>query len=79
MLPLAFVRALQEHPYACEEKLQFCAVFYFTLGSVLDMLHAASLTRKLLERGTDAMSAITTSLEQVYHRNQVSEENKQVS
>lgn len=68
-----------KHPYACEEKLQFCVVFFFTLGSVVDMLHAASLTRKLLERGSDAVSAITTSLKQVYHRNQVSEQNKQVS
>lgn len=43
------------------------------------MLHAASLTRQLLERGSDALSAITTSLKQVYLRNQVSEQSKQVS
>ena len=57
-----------------------CSSFVlFSLGSVLDMLHAASLTRQLLERGSDALSAIRTSLKQVYLRNQVSEQSKQVS
>lgn len=78
---MAFVRALQEleTPLCLRREVTVLCCVFFTLGSVVDMLHAASLTRKLLERGSDAVSAITTSLKQVYHRNQVSEQNKQVS
>ena len=47
-------------------------------GSVLDLLHSASLTVQLLLRGSDLQEAVLTSLMQVYARNQSSEHNKQV-
>ena len=52
--------------------------YVFTVGSVLDMLHAASLTVQLILRGSDTQAAIATSLKQVYVRNQVSDQKKQV-
>ena len=51
---------------------------FASLGSVLDLLHAALLTRQLLQRGNDTLSAIVASLNQVYVRNLVSEQNKKV-
>ena len=50
----------------------------FMTGSVLDLLHSASLTVQLLLRGSDLRGAVLTSLMQVYARNQSSEHNKQV-
>lgn len=47
-------------------------------GSVLDLLHSASLTVQLLLWGSDLQEAVLTSLMQVYARNQPSEHNKQV-
>ena len=64
--------------FLISENQGFIFGFVF-LGSVLDVLHAASLTKQLLQRGSDSLSAVITSLKQVYVRNQVSERNKQVS
>ena len=50
----------------------------FMTGSVLDLVHSASLTVQLLLRGSDLQEAVSTSLMQVYARNQSSEHNKQV-
>ena len=50
----------------------------FMTGSVLELLHSASLTVQLLLRGSDLQEAVLTSLMQVYARNQSSEHNKQV-
>ncbi|PFX16223.1 Midasin [Stylophora pistillata] len=46
-------------------------------GSLLDMLHAASLTKQLLQGGSEEFSAVVTSLNQVYARNQTSVQSKQ--
>ena len=50
----------------------------FMTGSVLDLLHSASLTVQLLLRGSDLQEAVLTSLTQAYARNQSSQHNKQV-
>ena len=47
-------------------------------GSFLDMLHAASLTKQLLQGGSEELYAVATSLNQVYARNQTSVQSKQV-
>jgi len=65
---------------SCASLVAFHKDFKQTLGgSILDALHAASLTVQLVLRGSDTAAAITTSLKQVYIRNQVSERNKQVA
>ncbi|XP_068698835.1 midasin-like [Montipora foliosa] len=48
-------------------------------GSILDTLRAASLTAQLLQRGNPTTDAFVTALQQVYVRNQASDENKQLA
>ena len=62
-------------PHIQELTIHLC---FASLGSVLDVLHVASLTKQLLQRGSDTSSAVVASLKQVYVRNQVSEQNKKV-